>query len=166
MDIQRFFLIGLSAMIAYLLLIEWREFTDEHRTSENISPVLAPSHSEDYSDPEILVQHPTKKTSFEELPEVINEPKEIKSLSSTKFSETISVETDVLVLTIDLNGGDIIEAKLKKFPTSLENLNQPFELLEKNDRRVYVAQSGLTGKNGIDTREGRAIFKSKFNEFI
>ena len=166
MDIQRFFLIGLSAMIAYLLLIEWREFTDENRTSENISPVLAPSYSEDYSDPEILVQHPAKKTSFEELPEVINEPKEIKSLSSTKFSETISVETDVLVLTIDLNGGDIIEAKLKKFPTSLENLNQPFELLEKNDRRVYVAQSGLTGKNGIDTREGRAIFKAKFDEFI
>ena len=45
MDIQRFFLIGLSAMIAYLLLIEWREFTDENRTSENISPILYSSVS-------------------------------------------------------------------------------------------------------------------------
>ncbi|MDG1986502.1 MAG: membrane protein insertase YidC, partial [Halieaceae bacterium] len=166
MDIQRFFLIGLSAMLAYLLLIEWREFTDENQRSENISPILAPSYFDEYSDPEPLIQHPTKKTSFEELPEVINEPKEIKSLSSTKFSETISVETDVLVLTIDLNGGDIIEAKLKKFPASLENLNQPFELLENNDRRVYLAQSGLTGKNGIDTREGRANFKANSDEFI
>ena len=91
MDIQRFFLIGVSAMLAYLLLIEWREFTDENRTSENISPILAPSYSDEYSDPELLVQHPAKKTPFEELPEVINEPKEIKSLSSTKFSETIVV---------------------------------------------------------------------------
>ena len=166
MDIQRFFLIGLSAMLVYLLLIEWREFSDENQKSENISPLLAPPHSETYSDPELLAQNPAEKISFEELPEVINEPKEIQSFSSSTISDTIYVETDVLILTIDLNGGDISEAKLKKFPTSLENLNQPFELLENNERRVYVAQSGLTGKNGIDTREGRAIFKASSDKFI
>ena len=145
MDIQRFFN-RFSAMLVYLLLIEWREFSDENQKSKTISPTLAPAYSETHSNPEPLVQYPVERVSFEELPEVINEPKEIKSFSSSTISDTIYVETDVLILTIDLNGGDITEAKLKKFPTSLENLNQPFELLENNERRVYVAQSGLTGK--------------------
>ena len=166
MDIQRFFLIGLSAMLAYLLLIEWREFSDENQKSENISTVLAQPYTETYSNPDPLVQHPAEKVSFEELPEVISEPKEINSFSSSTISDTIYVETDVLILTVDLIGGDITEAKLKKFPASLENLNQPFELLENNERRIYVAQSGLTGKNGIDTREGRAIFKASSDKFI
>ena len=166
MDIQRYFLIGVTAILSYLLLIEWREFSDKNQVEKHISPVAAPTYSSDPSDPKNLGQNSLKKSVFEELPVVVSESTEISSVVSTKFSETISIETDVLLLTVDLNGGDITEAKLKKFPTSLENPDEPFELLENNDRRIYVAQSGLTGANGIDRKDGRAVFKASSTDFV
>ncbi len=163
MDMQRFILIGVTAIVAYLLLIEWRDFSDKNQ--ENVAPLVAQTYPDENPDSNFLVHASPKRSSFEELPEVVNDSKEIDSPGSSS-SETITIETDVLFLTIDLDGGDITEAKLKKYPISLEKLDQPFELLENNKRRVYVAQSGLTGKNGIDTREGRAIFSATSNRFV
>ncbi len=163
MDMQRFILIGVTAILAYLLLIEWREVKDNNQ--KNASPLAAQTYPDKDLDSSFVIQTSPRRSSFEELPEVLTESKEIGSPVSS-FSETIAIETDVLFLTIDLDGGDITEAKLKKYPISLEKLDQPFELLENNKRRIYVAQSGLTGKNGIDTRDGRAVFNTTSNRFV
>ena len=47
MDIQRFFLIGVTAILSYLLLIEWREFSDKNQVEKHISPIAAPTYSSD-----------------------------------------------------------------------------------------------------------------------
>src|SRR5476649_3013250 len=61
----------------------------------------------------------------------------------------ITVNTDVLSLSINTRGGDIDQALLTAYPTTLGS-NQPFHLLETSPEFVYQAQSGLTGKNGPD----------------
>ncbi|CAM3783692.1 membrane protein insertase YidC [Rouxiella silvae] len=61
----------------------------------------------------------------------------------------ITVNTDVLSLTINTRGGDIEQALLTQYPVALKS-TAPFQLLETTPSFVYQAQSGLTGKNGPD----------------
>ncbi|QBQ64037.1 membrane protein insertase YidC [Actinobacillus indolicus] len=82
---------------------------------------------------------------------------------STK-GKTITIETDVLRLTVDTLGGDVVDSDLLKYNAEL-NSNTPFALLQSNDKVLYVAQSGLVGKNGIDTNAGRAQYQTTADKF-
>ncbi|QIM62283.1 membrane protein insertase YidC [Pasteurellaceae bacterium Orientalotternb1] len=79
--------------------------------------------------------------------------------------KTIVLESDVLRLTVDTLGGDVIDSDLLKFNSEL-NSNTPFALLQNNDKVLYVAQSGLVGKNGIDTNAGRAQYQATADKFV
>ncbi|GAB3533689.1 membrane protein insertase YidC [Photobacterium proteolyticum] len=67
----------------------------------------------------------------------------------------ITINTDVLALTVDTLGGDVIEAQLLAYDNEL-NSEDPFVLLKNEQGHSYTAQSGLIGANGIDTTAGRA----------
>ncbi|WP_413529939.1 membrane protein insertase YidC [Rahnella inusitata] len=78
----------------------------------------------------------------------------------------ITVNSDVLSLTINTRGGDIEQALLTAYPTTLGS-NQPFQLLETTPNFVYQAQSGLTGKNGPDNPANgeRPLFQASSDSF-
>jgi len=59
-------------------------------------------------------------------------------------SETVTVKTDVLKLTFDLQGAQLVRADLLAFPAT-DDKDVPFVLLERGAGRTYVVQSGLTG---------------------
>lgn len=82
---------------------------------------------------------------------------------STK-GKTITIESDVLRLTIDTLGGDVVDSDLLKFNAELHS-NTPFELLQDGGKVLYVAQSGLVGKNGIDTNAGRPQYQTTADQF-
>lgn len=72
--------------------------------------------------------------------------------------KTITLESDVLRLTIDTLGGDVIESDLLAHNAEL-NSHTPFKLLQQTGATTYVAQSGLVGKNGIDTPASRPQYQ-------
>ena len=59
-------------------------------------------------------------------------------------AQTVSVKTDVLRLTFDLQGAQLVGADLLLFPSSDEK-SAPEVLLQRDKTRTYVVQSGLTG---------------------
>ncbi len=59
-------------------------------------------------------------------------------------SETVTVKTDVLKITFDLQGAQLVRADLLAFPAT-DDKDTPFVLLERGAGRTYVVQSGLTG---------------------
>lgn len=61
--------------------------------------------------------------------------------------QTVEITTDVLKLTFDLNGAQLIGADLLKYP-SRSDKNQPTVLLEQNGGRTYVVQTGVVGPPG------------------
>lgn len=73
---------------------------------------------------------------------------------------TIEVETDTLSLTIDLNGGDIVRLALPQHLRQLDVAEEAFVLLENGGSRVYIAESGLIGQNGIDSNNSRAVYQA------
>ncbi|MFC6380178.1 membrane protein insertase YidC [Psychrobacter glacincola] len=77
----------------------------------------------------------------------------------------ITVTTDRYDIKINPEGGDIVYAALKQYDATLDS-DKPFVLLENNSNRVYVAQSGLIGQNGIDTAEGRAKYSHTANNYV
>ncbi|NMP30804.1 membrane protein insertase YidC [Thalassotalea sp. M1531] len=73
---------------------------------------------------------------------------------------TIEVETDVLRIKINSQGGDIVEATLLQYETE-QGSGIPFTIMQ-NGQMKYIAQSGLTGANGVDrTVPGRPIYSSE-----
>lgn len=74
----------------------------------------------------------------------------------------ISVTTDTLDIKIDLNGGDVIEANLIKFPVTLGS-DDSYPLLKPQTNVKHIAQSFLIGaeKNTND----RALYSSQANEY-
>ncbi|NCP65592.1 MAG: membrane protein insertase YidC [Paraglaciecola sp.] len=63
----------------------------------------------------------------------------------------ISVTTDTLKIEIDAKGGDVISANLAKFPV-VQGSNDSYSLLRPNGEHLFVAQSGLVGRDGIDSK--------------
>jgi YidC/Oxa1 family membrane protein insertase len=58
--------------------------------------------------------------------------------------QTVDFKTDVLNISFDLIGAQLIRADLLAFP-SREEKDQPFVLLNNRGGQVYIVQSGLTG---------------------
>ena len=64
-------------------------------------------------------------------------------------AKTITVTTDVLTLSIDTVGGDVVHADLNKYAAELDS-SDPFVLLKDTKGHQFIAQSGLVGPQGID----------------
>ncbi|MGS0725174.1 membrane protein insertase YidC, partial [Shewanella sp. 0m-11] len=83
----------------------------------------------------------------------------------TASKELITVFTDQLEIKIDPIGGDIVYSALLAHNLE-ENGDEPFVLLEQTNDIYYIAQSGLIGRDGIDSSvKGRAHFDSASREY-
>ncbi|ENM6583967.1 membrane protein insertase YidC [Vibrio alginolyticus] len=64
-------------------------------------------------------------------------------------AKTITVTTDVLTLSIDTVGGDVVHANLNEYSAELDS-SDSFVLLKDAQDHQFIAQSGLVGPQGID----------------
>ncbi len=178
MDIQRFLLIAASAALSLMLLVEWTAFKDARTANVDRERLVdrAANYGSDYDNtgepnginPEQLdVPAGSAASQREDIP-TINVPGDQKSPSAPEITDNAShyvqVKTDTLEVVIDLRGGDIVETALPKFPENIETPDIPFVILEENNTRTYVAQSGLVGPNGIDTPE-RAVYSTPVSNY-
>ena len=79
-------------------------------------------------------------------------------------SKLITLKNDVLTLTVDTQGGDIVRAILNNYNAEF-NSQDKYLLLKNTPDHTFIAQSGLIGTNGIDTLNTRADFTVKGTEF-
>ncbi len=159
MDLIRYGLIACIIATGLFIAKQWAMFEEEHRTNT------------------ITYNQATQTTStaVEELPDDIASVSDIPQLASpTALADVplvsnngsfINVLTDTLELKINLTGGDIEFAALPLFRASLDEGAKAFTLLENNNVRRYIAQSGLIGPNGTDTVKGRAKYSSAYSEY-
>lgn len=150
MDWQRYILIGGIAICLLMLIQRYSAFEDAKVAN-------APSAREALIIGDVDLPVVDNDAVNDELPVVSNDDTtpEVGTQSSSKI---VTVITDQLELVIDTTGGDILYAALRKHLTKLEENGQPFVLLNKTNSNLYIAQSGLVGKNGTDTADGRPSF--------
>jgi YidC/Oxa1 family membrane protein insertase len=174
MDITRFALYTALAIITYLLLLAWQEdyppvvdngggsseFVELSEVGSSTTTSLATA-SNDL--PAGVPNTPTSSATYNAQASSQAQTPIIEEVTNSEFS-LVTVRTDTLELVIDLNGGDIVTLALPLYLRQLNVPDDPFVLLEQNRTRSYVAQSGLTGRDGIDA-PSRARYQSTTQSF-
>ncbi len=152
---QRYFVWGALAAVFVLILVQWdKDYGSKAVQQKQITQQTTTTHTENSN----------SERDWEDLPQVqqSSEPESVEQTSS----QIIEVKTNTLKVLIDLKGGDIVHVELLKYTPDIEDTNQNLVLLENNSNRVYVAQSGLVGKNGPDGKaEGRPTYDSEQNSY-
>ena len=143
MDIKRIILYLIVALLAIALFNAWQR--DYQPTPEPSPTIEQPTANGD---------HPTAYTPPAFTPGTAEKTKKAEMIAlTTKVpeEELITVKTNVLDIEIDTHGGNIVSAKLPKYPVSLEEKQTPVQILSGELNELYVAQSGLTNGNGQPT---------------
>ncbi|WP_376693961.1 membrane protein insertase YidC [Wenzhouxiangella sp. EGI_FJ10409] len=63
--------------------------------------------------------------------------------SEISASRRVTIDTDVLNVDLDANGGTLVDLRLKDYPVSVDRPDQPFVLLVQDLPELFVAQAGL-----------------------
>ncbi len=155
--ILRLMIIIAMLITAYLLILAWRDDYADAPATEAVQQTVTQGGADIPSTqgaPGDLPAQPAANSA------TINQP----NVAPSQDQGLISVTTDRYDIKINPEGGDIVYAALKQYDATL-NSDTPFVLLENDGNRVYVAQSGLIGANGIDTAEGRAKYQHAANSY-
>ena len=163
MDYQRILIFVGLGITGYLLVFNWQQ--DYGNESKQPATEFGYEERTDSFDEEL--------NSFPEndhqIPELFAD-KRLKNPLIQKFDaqaatqNRLKVKTDVLEVTINLHGGDIDQADLLKYPTQINEPDNPLILL--NPKNLYSAQSGLIGPDGTDKTGLRPDYTARFNEYV
>lgn len=148
MDFQRIILIAGVAIISYLMVLQW----NQDYGTQAIAPQQVTSVSA--YDVDTIITDFAVATQPGNNSDIV-----VAQAENAAAGSLIEVSTDTLKVVIDTQGGDIIQASLVDYLAEMEHSDVPFTLLEQNQQRTYVAQSGLIGVNGTDLRS-RPIFNA------
>ncbi len=154
--ILRALIIVAMLITAYLLLLAWqKDYSNKPQTEETQTTTTTAQSTGDL---------PSAQTSGD-IPTVANASStEVDTKTATEDS-LITVSTDMYNIKINPTGGDVVYASLKEYDATMKN-KKPFVLLENNNKRVYVAQSGLVGQDGIDTNDVRAEYEHTSDSYV
>lgn len=163
MDIQRYLLIAASFVLTLMLLTEWTAFKAEHTPKVERVSKLSEAVYEDGATSaavanDLAIEGTDDTLPQDDLPDVSVATPSADIDASTDDNRYVQLQSDTLQITVDLVGGDIVEASLPQFPDALDKPDTPFILLEQTNQRTYVAQSGLVGPDGVD-KASRALYQ-------
>jgi YidC/Oxa1 family membrane protein insertase len=161
MESQRnFLLIGL-VVVSFLLWNQWQtDYAPKPvQTTATLEQGTPATPSADL--PQSMPSSDPSQNSDVPVTENISAAPSINNVSDT----VVKVLTDTLDVLIDTRGGDVISAKLVKFPVT-QGSNDSYSLLRPNSATLYIAQSGLIGRDGIDKSTGRPGYLVSQKEYV
>ena len=170
MDIKRnLILVGL-AVVSYLMLLAWNEDYPPNAPSASIeeSPSAGIADSGAGQVPDLPLSATASEINENDLPviPVSGEVAAIEAVETPNPTQIITINTPKQIVTVDLKGGDIVGLSLPDFPTSMETPDNPFPLLRQDSGMVYVAQSGLIGRDGPDaSQQGRPLYRTAQSDY-
>lgn len=151
MDWQKNLLIAAILATLLMLVIRWHEFQEQLPTHTPVTTQTVPANTGS-----IPTSTPTANS---DIPVAASDLSEAEK-TTLAANQLINVKTDSFDLTINPLGGDIVQLALPRHYLKLDTPDQPFVLLDNRDNHTYLAQSGLIGANGTDTK-GRPLFSSE-----
>lgn len=150
-------LVGL-AVTGYLMILAWNEDYLQSRPAaqrasapelgEASVPESAPQESSDIPDASFIGAA---------APDAADEAHPDAGGEDAK-ARLVRVSTSSQEVWIDLRGGDIRRVLLPRYPLALDQPEVPIELLDVGNGRLYMAQSGLIGPDGLDSGSERPLF--------
>jgi YidC/Oxa1 family membrane protein insertase len=158
MDIKRTFLIAALAIVSYTAVLQWNK---DYGQPETPIPVQSSSAA-------LPTDMPAGNVRAGDVPTVAGSTSTNGAPQAVSGNgQPVHVRTDVLDVTIDPRGGDIVNLGLIQYPRRQDQPEGPFTLFDNGNERLYLAQSGLTGTNGPDARPtGRPVYQSAQQNYV
>ncbi len=169
-EVQRIvLLIGLAAA-GYLLILAWNE--DYMQPSAPTAAAGAPELSDGPVAPDIVPEAlvgdapADPRAADSDIPDAsligTRSPQDTgrAAASETVPDRLVRVSTPTQDVWIDRLGGDVLRVRLPKYPVTLDQPDRPYSLLDVGNGRVYMAQSGLIGPDGLDSGTDRPLFRA------
>ena len=147
MDIKRTGLFGALAIVSYLMVLQWNQDYGQAALPNNAPTVSVPP----------ATSITTSNYTTTDVPNLTAQLP--SSTGSVNTGKLVSIRTDVLDITVDLHGGDVIGLGLTKYPFRQDRPDVPFQIFERSNSRIYEAQSGLIG-DGPDKPGARPLYTS------
>ena len=160
MDFQRILIFMGLAVTGYLLILAWQDDYGQRATKDDPIAIESTSGFEQTPLPAPIAPNSASGVPGSDfIPQTnVASDQSLQSTVTTKASETVVVETDVLKVEIALLGGDIVAVELPKYPADLDAPDRALKLID--FRNSYSAQSGLIGPNGTDKNGVRPYFNT------
>jgi YidC/Oxa1 family membrane protein insertase len=150
MDVKRLLLLIPLAVLAYLIVVQWNQDYGQVAPEPEAPTFTAPAPDEEVERPdEDELAVPAVPRAEDDIAAEMPD----EDLRPAVTRDLIAVETDVLDLRIDPQGGDIVYAALPQHRMRLDS-ERPYVLLSDSEIRSYVARSGLQ----LDGHSGRIHF--------
>jgi len=136
MESTRIFLFIALVTVSYFL---WNAWETDHQIRQPVTSVLT-----------------TPSIPGEVKPLAASTIKEPATEAAARF---ITVQTDLLDVVINTQGGDIVKTSLRKYPNTLKS-SEPYVLLNNDPNSIYLAQSGLVSQAGPDNQQTAAVYQA------
>tara|TARA_R110002167_G_scaffold6277_3_gene28838 strand:- start:8247 stop:9941 length:1695 start_codon:yes stop_codon:yes gene_type:complete len=161
MDSIKYIIFGGLAVVSYLLLLAWQEdYPRVPAAPASQAPQIESSVQSSSDVPSLPISSSADGSSLD-VPVV--QPL-VAAPVPDQTNAYVQVTTDVLNVTLDRNGGDIVSVSLPEFKKTIDVEDDPFVLLQRDALGSYVAKSGLVGRNGIDSTR-RALYQTNANSY-
>lgn len=145
MDIRRGIIFFGLAVVSYMLVLAWNEDYGQQPAPQSASYGEISTNLDESG-----VKPSDTAGDFTTPEQVSSGDFSAEPAKSAVSKQLIRVKTDVLDIQIDPVGGNIVSALLLEYKLELGS-EQPLPLLERNNQRYYVVESGLIGKDGFDS---------------
>lgn len=155
----RFAILGAMFVTAYLLILAWQKDYGGAQ-AETAQQAVAVQQSANTSTDIPSAQ--AQAASATDIPQANTAQADTPVASTANSQQLVTVATDMYNVWIDPKGGDIVRLELLSHDKSKDS-DQPFVMLH-NDKNIYVAQSGLIGADGPDSRS-RPMYEVDKNSY-
>lgn len=78
----------------------------------------------------------------------------------------VTISTDVFTAAIDLNGGSLVEVLLPAFPVSVDLPEDPFPLIQNDEKQFFRIQGGLLNAGEGSSPDHRASYSSVQQSYV
>ena len=165
-EVQRIALLVALAITGYLMILAWNQDymqappAAERATAPELDgaalsgPAPAADPASDIPD-----------ASFIGAPDPTAEPAAAAPMQDAAADRLVRVTTPSQEVWIDRRGGDIRRVLLPRYPVNLDQPEVPIELLDVGNGRLYMAQSGLIGPDGLDSGSERPLYRSALSRY-
>ncbi|MCW8881000.1 MAG: membrane protein insertase YidC [Sedimenticola sp.] len=154
--------------LAFILMMIWQAWEKDYGPKPQIAATTttqsAASNSTPSSIPTTAV--PGTESSSTAVPVISSNSVVPQSASATPLSvPSVSVKTDLYTMEIGTVGGNIRKVFLNKYPASLGDKKNSFQLMKPDIPDLFVAQSGLIGGEGSSAPSHETPYQVSANSF-
>jgi len=156
MNWQKNVILAAIGVVVWLLVVRWSGFEAQFESL----PV-----ADQQSQMPVEQLYNERAPSSSTLPVLVDDRPQLTKLLVDN-QKTVTITTDVIKVTIDPLGGDVIETQLlQNLDKMADEGGQPISILTRSNGNEFIAESGLIGANGTDTAVGRPVFSTTANTY-